>query len=111
MSSKEHFIYLLQHYTDDSISVEQKTVFFEMLETNKYDDLLSSDILEKIYLEDVEAKGDLSQPKADEIFDFIISSSTLSKSMLYKKRVVYIGGALVVLSLLFGVWFYFQYEK
>jgi len=112
MNAKELFNTLLQQYVNNTISPEQKALFFEMLETNAYDDFLSNDILDKIYAEDLNSQIDIPQAEADQLFDRIISKNTrLARQIIYKKLVVYIGSVAAISALVFGVWFFYFHQR
>lgn len=109
MNSKEHFTFLLSLYLDDNISLEQKTLFYELLETNQYDDLLSDDVLDKLNIAHFDSRDDLSKSTADQLFDTIVlPENQIPKSTFYKKLVIYIGSAAAVISLLFATWLFYD---
>jgi len=112
MNAKELFNTLLQQYVNNTISAEQKALFFEMLETNAYDDFLSNDILDKIYAEEVDSNIDIPPAEADQLFDRILANNVRSaREKFYKKLVVYIGSVAAISALVFGVWFFYTHQN
>lgn len=111
MNSNEYFLFLLHRYLDDSITTAQKTVFFEMLRTNKYDGLLSSDILDQIYADSQDANIDLPKHSADALFETIITHRPRrTKPTYHAKWTRYIGGAAAAAALIFGAWLFYAQE-
>jgi len=110
MDKDNFFKNLLLKYLNDDISEEEKEVFFELIATNAYDDILNVDLLHRLrsssQCEGLEMTESENQLIINKILHTNSSIQPISVRKYFRKP-IYIGTIAATLILSIFIWFFF----
>jgi len=111
MKDNQYFQYLLDNYLKNTISEEEKVLFFELLSSGDYDDILSEDIINKLHKDTQMKFEDMSSHEADSIILDILRQNPVENSrstIPFKKTIYYIASIAALLALIGFAYLFLQ---